>query len=325
MAVMTCMTTRVTTWLAVCAIGLSVARPASQYEPPSGAEPLLKITTWTQSGDDFSSQDTRAGRSLRWHCDEVVNDGVSDVPRVLLVQNASGSGPGRLPHWCAEAGVDVELLRAYDGETVPTSTDGYDAVVLLGGNLMPDADDEAPWLPRERELARAAVSDGTPFLGICLGGQILAHILGGEVLADFGLPEKGVTDIQLLAEAADDVLLQGFSLVPAIENHRDRITRLPEGSVWLASSERCPLQAFRVGDRAWGLQFHPECEASRVRSWDVAKIRDAGFDPEVLIAEADRRGDEVEQTWQRVVRRFLDLARDARTSAATAHTARSHP
>ncbi|KNX36991.1 aminotransferase [Luteipulveratus halotolerans] len=228
---------------------------------------------------------------------------------MLLVQNAESSGPGLLTGWVEEAGLAPQLCRAYDGEPVPTHPGGHAAVVLLGGGLLPDEDDRAPWLADERRLAQACLDDGTPLLGICLGGQLLAHVGGGRVEGNHGLPEKGVTDITLTDAAADDPLLADLAAtVPAVESHRDAITMLPSTAVWLARSERCPHQAFRLGERAWGTQFHPEVGADRIAQWNPDDVRELGFDPDDVLARAREASPELERTWHDVVHRFLTLA-----------------
>jgi GMP synthase (glutamine-hydrolysing) len=233
---------------------------------------------------------------------------VSDV--VLIVENDPGSGPGRLLHWLDERGSSAVVVRAWSGEPIPASADGYGALILLGGGMLPDADDESPWLPGERELLRTTTEDGrVPVLGICLGAQLLAHTFGGEVRGKYGLPEKGVTELSLLPGAEDDPLLAGLPpTVRAIESHQDQITRLPADAVPLMSSERCRHQMLRIG-RSWGVQFHPEVAPDRVRRWSPDTLRSWGFSPEAVIAEADRRTDELERTWSAVFGRFLDAAR----------------
>lgn len=227
---------------------------------------------------------------------------------VLIIENDRSSGPGRLLDWLTARGMTPVIVRAWDGEPVPATVDGHAALILLGGGMLPDADDDSPWLPAERELLRAA-HGRVPVLGICLGAQLLAHTFGGQVLGKYGLPEKGVTELTLLPGAEDDPLLAGLpATVRGIESHQDQITKLPDDAVLLMSSERCPHQMLRIG-RSWGVQFHPEVAADRVRRWDADKLRSLGFSPEAVVAEADVRADELERTWSAVFGRFLDLAR----------------
>ncbi|GGL36031.1 type 1 glutamine amidotransferase [Phycicoccus endophyticus] len=205
-------------------------------------------------------------------------------PALLVVRNDPGSGPGRFAGWCAEAGVRLDLV---DGADVPTDPDGHAGVVLLGGGFMPDADERAPWLPRERALCAAAVRDGVPLLGICLGAQLLAQVTGGRVLADSGRPERGSVTVRRLPPSDADPVLGGLPRTfPAIENHRDEVATLPPGAVHLAASDTCQHQAFRVGERAWGVQFHPEVGAERLDRWDPARLADEGVDLAALRAGA---------------------------------------
>ncbi|MGN6412949.1 type 1 glutamine amidotransferase [Flexivirga sp.] len=230
---------------------------------------------------------------------------------VTVIRNDVDSGPGRIPDWAAAAGVAVDLIKADEGEAVPRRADGLDAVVLLGGGFLPDADDRKPWLPAERALVRDCLDHRVPVLGICLGAQLLAHVGGGRVEGDYGMPEKGVTRLMPQADAADDVLFQPLSGHPTvgIESHRDQITELPDDARLLMSSERCRHQAFRLGDAAWATQWHPESSAERVATWDENNLRTLGFDPADVKRVAQERGAELEQTWQAFFGRFLDVVR----------------
>ncbi len=92
----------------------------------------------------------------------------------LVIQNFPRGGPGRWAPWLAAAGVTPVLVRAYDGEPVPRRLD-HAALLVLGGGYLPDEDDRAPWLAPTRALALQALDEGTPYFGICLGGQLLAQ------------------------------------------------------------------------------------------------------------------------------------------------------
>lgn len=225
----------------------------------------------------------------------------------LMVQHTPGGGPGRVGTWLREAGLDVRVLHPYAGEDLPAVLGGR-PLVVLGGGYLPDDDARAPWLPATRALARQALADATPFLGICLGGQLLARVAGGTVRAEHGRPEYGSTPIRLRPEAAGDTLLHGLGdTVPAIERHVDAITELPPGAVWLASSEACPHQAFRVGARAWGVQFHPEAEAARIATWDRDRLAARGMDREALHARAVADEGAMIEAWGEFTRRFAQV------------------
>ncbi|WP_433518140.1 type 1 glutamine amidotransferase [Nonomuraea sp. CA-143628] len=218
---------------------------------------------------------------------------------VLIVQNSRSGGPGRLGGWLEEAGLRLDVVPAYDGAPLPARL-SHDAMIMLGGGFLPSDDYRAPWLATARSLVAQALDEGVPFFGICLGGQMLAEVAGGEVTPDAGAPENGSLPVTLRPEAADDTLFHSLpEVVPAIEHHVDAITALPPEAVWLAQTTACPYQAFRVGEQAWGVQFHPEVLPARIREWRVD-----GFDPGEVYARA--MADEPVSTpiWREVATRF---------------------
>lgn len=218
---------------------------------------------------------------------------------VLLVVNSPQSGPGRFATWLTARGVRTTTVS---GEQIPLTPDGFDGVLLFGGGFMPDDYEHSPWLHRERALVTSAIDRSVPTLGICLGAQLIAQVAGGTVEASSGEPERGSVAIKTTDQARRDPLFNGLpSTFPAIENHRDRIAALPVGAVHLASSRQCAIQAFRVGDAAWGVQFHPEVGAQRLANWDSAALAGDGFD----LDELQRRALEVEDEASRVAEQLL--------------------
>ncbi|MFI1312756.1 type 1 glutamine amidotransferase [Streptomyces albidoflavus] len=230
----------------------------------------------------------------------------------LVIQNFPRGGPGRWAPWLAAAGVTPVLVRAYDGEPVPPRLD-HAALLVLGGGYLPDEDDRAPWLAPTRALARQALDAGTPYFGICLGGQLLAQVAGGEVRGEHGRPEFGSTALRLRPEATGDPLFTGLPPRPtALQNHVDAITRLPGGAHWLAESEACPYQAFRVGERAWGVQFHPEAEAAGILRWNEERLRRYGYEREELHRDALADETGAAEVWGAVAGRFAGVVRSDR-------------
>lgn len=211
-------------------------------------------------------------------------------PHVLLVQNSARSRPLRLPEWLAAEEIDAEVVQGPDlPEHLAGGPAPVDGLVLLGGGFMPDDDERAPFLPRERALVGEALAAGVPLLGICLGAQILAHVTGGEVTPKSGETERGSCPVRLLEAAADDALFAGLvhhGELRMIENHQDSVTVLPPGAVLLATSDACRVQAFRVGARAWGVQFHPEVPAERLATWNESELAEGGFDRAALVEAA---------------------------------------
>ncbi|UED88769.1 type 1 glutamine amidotransferase [Streptomyces profundus] len=225
-----------------------------------------------------------------------------------MVRNEERSGGGRLLNWLPEEGLD---LAEVEGPEAPDTPDGYEGVVLLGGGFLPDDDAGRPWLAGERRLARRAVAGGVPLLGICLGAQLLAAAHGGTVEGDHGTPERGSHQVTRRPEAGGDPLLRALPAVfPVIQNHRDQITALPAGAVHLAASPLCPVQAFRLGASAWGVQFHPEVGAARLAHWNAAALAEDGLDLSALHAEAERREPDSARAARRLVANFATVVRE---------------
>ncbi|MEF3322898.1 type 1 glutamine amidotransferase [Gulosibacter sp. GYB002] len=208
------------------------------------------------------------------------------MSKVLMVINSTESGPRRAGEWLREAGIETVDVVA-ETTPLPENLDGFDGLVMLGGGLLPYEDENAPWLATERELARQAIDADLPTLGICLGGQLLAHVGGGEVRGEYGTPESGAVLITTTAAGRNDpvlgVLGEGAHM---IENHVDQITQLPADAVLLGRSTDVENQAFRIGKRVWGLQFHPEVNAERIAQWDESALGKKGFDRGKLVAKA---------------------------------------
>jgi GMP synthase (glutamine-hydrolysing) len=190
------------------------------------------------------------------------------------------------------AGVEVRLVRAYAGEDPRPAAD-LDGLLVLGGRMSAH-DDDAPGLVATRSLLADATAAGVPTLGICLGAQLLAVATGGRVHVDAPPGrEAGVVDVRWRPEAAADPLLGSLAregrstLMPTM--HADAIVDLPRGATWLAASRMYPYQAFRVGERAWGVQFHPEASPETMRSWSALSGDDAataaGIDDAVTAAD----------------------------------------
>lgn len=197
--------------------------------------------------------------------------------RVLVIEPSPAAPLDRLTPLLAEAGLTLEIVRPYVAGELPDRLDAG-AVVVLGGPMGAGDDDDHPWLARIRDLLREAVRNSVPTLGICLGAQLLASACGGRVVRGDAGAEAGAVHVRLRPEAQGDALLAELpSPFVAAALHLDMIEVLPPGAVWLGSSSMYPHQAFRFGEVAWGVQFHPEVSLAGFRSW-VDRYRDS--DPE---------------------------------------------
>ena len=190
--------------------------------------------------------------------------------KLLVLQHASVEHPGILRNFLKEDGHAYDAVELDEGETLP-GLDGYDALWVMGGPMDTWQEDAHPWLAQEKAFIREAVAvRGLPYLGLCLGHQLLADALGGEVGTSV-TPEIGVLDVQLTEVGASGVAFDGLpERFPALQWHSAEVTRMPEGAACLATSPDCAVQAMKWQTRAFSAQFHVEVEADTVDNW--AKI-----------------------------------------------------
>jgi GMP synthase-like glutamine amidotransferase len=238
------------------------------------------------------------------------------VGTALVIENDPTDDARRLGGWLTGAGLALDVVRPYAGEPLPETLDGYAALVVLGGeqNAYPDPTGEpgARWFPELEGLLRKAVRHRVPTLAICLGGQLLATAHGGAVERSPVGPEIGPRLVARRDVAERDPLFAAVPFAPdVLQWHQDEITELPAGAVLLAASTRYPHQAFRIGDRAWGLQFHIECDTPMFAGWVQGSrglLADLDIDPDDLVAAVDAVMPDLEEVWQPFAARFAAVA-----------------
>lgn len=182
-------------------------------------------------------------------------------------------------------------VAVFDPRVAPTDQawpqpDAFAGVVVTGSHAM--VTDREPWSEQSAKWLRQAMEAGVAVLGVCYGHQLLAHALGGQVGYHPGGAEVGTVPIELAPDAADDALFQGLpARFEAQASHRQSVLRLPDGAVHLARNAFEPNHAFRVGDRAWGVQFHPEFGVEATRAYvdrQAEALAASGDDPAAVRA-----------------------------------------
>ncbi|HTD08541.1 MAG TPA: type 1 glutamine amidotransferase [Solirubrobacteraceae bacterium] len=180
-----------------------------------------------------------------------------------VLQHVPFEGPGLIAVQAHAHGIELDERHLYRGDALPNVQE-LDGLVVLGGPMGVGDTEQYPHLAGEIDLLAQAVAAGMPVLGVCLGAQLLACALGGEV-GPTGSSEVGIGSVALTpAGERDSVLGASGRSVPVLHWHEDMFT-IPPGAELLASSDQCVNQAFRA-DRAYGLQFHIELNAELAAS-----------------------------------------------------------
>ena len=240
--------------------------------------------------------------------------------RLLVFQHIDCEHPGRLRDFLRADGIEWTAVELDQGEPIPP-LEGYDALWVMGGPMDVWDVDEHPWLVKEKRAIRRWVREmERPFLGLCLGHQLLADALGGTC-GPQRPPEIGVFRVDLTAEGrADPIFNRMDQRQVVLQWHSVRVAQPPYDAVVLASSPDCRVQAMRVDPRAWSMQYHVEVEEDTVRNWgkvDAYRVAlEATLGPDAvdsLAADADHHMADFAVAAQHLYRNFMDAAAQYRS------------
>lgn len=208
--------------------------------------------------------------------------------QVLAVVHQRDAGPGVFADVATRTGSEIDLWYPAEEAAAPQDPVSYEAVLVLGGAMNVDQEDRHPWLKGEKELLRELLERRVPILGICLGAQLVAEAAGAAPRRA-AAPEIGWLEVELSEEAREDPVLGSLpQRFEAFQWHSYEFP-LPPNAIPLAQSQVC-LQAFRVSDHAWGIQFHAEVSLEIAENWidDYRSDEDAvriGLDDESLLRQ----------------------------------------
>lgn len=230
---------------------------------------------------------------------------------VLLIGHDDWETFGVAPATLRDASVPWIEHLAHTGAELPHVSE-ISGIVLYGGAMNVDMTDAFPFLETERRYVESALELGVPYLGICLGGQMLARALGHPVYSA-GVREFGFKALHPTAAATDDPLFGVFSDGDVVFHWHEDTFELPEGATLLATGDDVRTQAIRYGGSAWGTQFHFEVDRPEIELWlktagdDV--VRAWGKSPEQIRAETERYIDDHEERARALFRRLWDIVR----------------
>ena len=208
--------------------------------------------------------------------------------RVLSVvhEPTSTGGGGLFERVVVERGDHLDRWVAANGDEAPGSVREWDAIMVFGGAMHPDQDAEHPWLEGEIVFLERALDAGVPLFGVCLGSQLIARAAGAWI-GPAEAPEVGWHRVDLNEWGVTDRVLGVLPMtVEAFQWHYYTFG-LPQGAIELAASP-VARQAYRLGDRAWGIQFHAEVEREMLAAWFRDGREELGVPVDEMWAKTDR-------------------------------------
>ena len=250
------------------------------------------------------------------------------MPTLLVIQHVPHERLGTFEPAFKEAGCSCRVLNAHDAKAAWPGAADVDGIVSMGGPRSVSQQKQHPYLTRELEFLREALALEKPILGVCLGAQLLAAALGAKVTKNpqpapagaRGGSGKEIGWYPLMREpgAEDDPLFAPFGPTETVFQWHGDTFALPKGAVRLASSPLCREQAFRYGDRAYGLQFHVEVTEAIVRAWmqtpanktELASLRGI-IDPMTIRRQSPQHAARLAELSRHVATTFAELTEAA--------------
>jgi len=227
---------------------------------------------------------------------------------ILVIEHSEAAGIGRLADILSRYAHRTRVIRLHRGDALPVDLDDVDGVISCGGPQSANDDDAA--LKAEMKLLRAAHERAMPVLGLCLGSQLLAKALGGEVGALPGNAlEIGWHPVKLTAIGREDPLFAGIGwTTEQLHWHGEAVTKLPPGARLFALSDACPIQAWGAGLRTYAIQYHPEWTDVELRNTIETSSQElvkAGVNRDTLLRESETRWPEATRLAERLFESWI--------------------
>ena len=235
------------------------------------------------------------------------------MPRLLVFQHVAHEILGTLDPLLRGKGFRIRYVNFGRSNYKIPNLENYDGLIVLGGPMNVDQVDDYPYLVPEVKAIKKALDLDMPILGICLGSQLLAKALGAEVSKN-GSKEIGWYDVKPTADGKIDPLISQFDNEEKIFQWHGDTFDIPKGAVKLASSETCGNQAFRYGDKVYGLQFHLEVDEQMIERWlinpenkkELEELK-GKIDPDVIRKETPEYINDLLKLSNATFTKFIDL------------------
>ena len=232
---------------------------------------------------------------------ENVEQGSTMNGKILIVKHVSNEGPGLIQTFFDGQGWPVEIIDLSDGDVLPRNLDGIAAVVMLGGPMNVYEEREYPFLTSEDGFITKLLVEDIPFLGICLGAQLLVKACQGSVFKS-DIEEIGWGTVDINQEGRQDPLFYGLqSPLTVFQWHGDTFD-IPQGGTLLVQGKKCRNQAFKIGNCAYGLQFHIEVTHDMVNEW--MKDRSESIEVKKIIKRSLERRNLIEKQAMMILTNF---------------------
>ncbi len=202
---------------------------------------------------------------------------------ILYLKHVDIEGPETIAPFFESHGYQTHILELYNGAAFPQTLDGIDAVICLGGPMNVYEEDKYPFLKDENIFIQKLLDKKIPYLGICLGSQLLAKAAGGVVLRS-PVEEIGWRTVILTDDGLRDPLFKGLQQKLLVYQWHGDTFAIPQNGKWLVKGEDCPHQALRIGPCAYGFQFHIEITDKSIREWSDEYFKNS---PSLLAEKKD--------------------------------------
>jgi GMP synthase (glutamine-hydrolysing) len=236
------------------------------------------------------------------------------MKRLLVFQHVPHEILGTFNPLLKAAGFRIRYVNFGRTPDEQPNIEKYDGLIILGGPMCVDQTDSHPHLLTEIAAIKQAMASHMPVLGICLGAQLIATALGAKVRRN-PVKEIGWYDVSPTEAGKQDPLFQTFNGTEKIFQWHGDTFDIPHGAVHLASSAECPNQAFRYGERTYGLQFHLEVDEPLIQRWlktpvhvhELEQLNGERFTPENIYAETEQHISSNAQLGERLFGEYIRL------------------